>query len=438
MSVERLLMCARRPVLSFDYDRRRACAVGTGTILDRARLPLELTTHGKSAVYAKRVDMWWRRRAIPSSRDGIRRALDLLGVRSTVDLLNRSYGLSLSDQYWVRDASDPVSWEDVNFFDNPFDEEFGRMLLTPVSSSHGFSLNVPDASTGGDLPKRWTIGPSGVRVLVKGGRTGQEPVNELIASRLARGLGIRAVEYRLGEYDNRPVSLCDEMLSRDEELIPAWQLMGSIKRDNRLSMRDQWLSDAVSLGCARKAVSDATDDWLLVDWLVRNIDRHYNNFGLIRNVDSLEVRPAPLFDTGMSLWAGELRVDNADYRTKPFYSTYKTPTALRQLRLIADWSRYDLDVLADWPDEVAHRLTANGMLSPVRIEAIRSSLVKRVATAVTVRDETVSSNHGTTCFTIPRPTPDRSTDDLPMPSSSDAEDPFPGPALSVADDAGLR
>ena len=81
------------------------------------------------------------------------------------------------------------------------------------------------------------------------------------------------------------------MLSRDEELISAWQLMGSIKRDNRLSMRDQWLSDAVSLGCARKAVSDATDDWLLVDWLVRNIDRHYNNFGLIRNVDSLEVRP---------------------------------------------------------------------------------------------------------------------------------------------------
>ena len=56
MSVERLLMRARRPVLSFGYDRRHACAVGTGTILDKARFPLELTTHGKSAVYAGPVD----------------------------------------------------------------------------------------------------------------------------------------------------------------------------------------------------------------------------------------------------------------------------------------------------------------------------------------------------------------------------------------------
>ena len=33
-------------------------------------------------------------------------------------------------------------------------------------------------------------------------------------------------------------------------------------------------------------------------------DRHYNNFGLIRDVETMQVRPAPLFDTGRRSGAG--------------------------------------------------------------------------------------------------------------------------------------
>ena len=87
----------------------------------------------------------------------IRRVLESLGAASTGELLDRTYGLSLSDQYWVRRENDPVEWKDINFFDNPFDEALGEILLTSYSSSHDISLNAPDVSTGGDLPKRWTI-----------------------------------------------------------------------------------------------------------------------------------------------------------------------------------------------------------------------------------------------------------------------------------------
>lgn len=83
--------------------------------------------------------------------------LESLGAASTGELLDRTYGLSLSDQYWVKREDDPVEWKDVNFFDNPFDESLGEILLTSYSSSRDISLNAPDVSTGGDLPKRWTI-----------------------------------------------------------------------------------------------------------------------------------------------------------------------------------------------------------------------------------------------------------------------------------------
>lgn len=75
------------------------------------------------------------------------------------------------------------------------------------------------------------------------------------------------------------MSICGEILTDTEELVSAWQLLGSVKTDNRLDARDSWLLAAESFGCDLQAISDATDDWLLVDWLMRNTDRHYNNFG---------------------------------------------------------------------------------------------------------------------------------------------------------------
>lgn len=382
----RIIMNRTHETLAFDFDERTGHAVGTATVIDEQRTPPEFTTHGKRSVYAHRVDSWWRGRAIPSTRDGIARVLADLRLSNTVELLDRTRGLSLSDQYWVRDADEDVRWEDVNFFNNPFPEQLGYALLSERSSSHRFSFDTPDASTGGDLPKRWTVGADGTRLLIKAGRTGQEPINELIASRLADRLHISSVRYTLGEYDNRPVSICAEMLSDTEELISAWQALGTVKRDNRLSAHDQWLFAATTLGADEQETSDATDDWLLIDWLMRNIDRHYNNFALIRDVETLRTRPAPLFDTGASLWAGELRISNADYRARPFYITTKSPTARRQLHLIRNWDRYDLNALDDWPEDVAHHLGEYGLISETRIRLIQQALHERIQQAKQARD----------------------------------------------------
>ena len=109
----KLIMCGDHPVLAFEYDPESGRACSSGEVLDHDRLPLEFTTHGKSALYAKRIDEWWRSRAIPSTRDGIRRVLESLGAASTDELLDRTYGLSLSDQYWVRREDDPVEWKDI-------------------------------------------------------------------------------------------------------------------------------------------------------------------------------------------------------------------------------------------------------------------------------------------------------------------------------------
>lgn len=61
---------------------------------------------------------------------------------------------------------------------------------------------------------------------------------------------------------------------------------------------------------------------LVCDYIPGNQDRHYQNFGVIRNVETLEyTRIAPIFDSGNSLWyRSESLVGprDYDYIAKPF------------------------------------------------------------------------------------------------------------------------
>ncbi len=46
----KLIMCGDHPVLAFEYEPASGRACSSGEVLDPRRLPLEFTTHGKSAL----------------------------------------------------------------------------------------------------------------------------------------------------------------------------------------------------------------------------------------------------------------------------------------------------------------------------------------------------------------------------------------------------
>lgn len=54
---------------------------------------------------------------------------------------------------------------------------------------------------------------------------------------------------------------------------------------------------------------------IVCDSIIANTDRHLRNFGFIRDIDTLEWRFAPLFDSGNSLWydKDESEVARGDY-----------------------------------------------------------------------------------------------------------------------------
>ena len=109
---------------------------------------------------------WWKNRTIPDTRAGIRKALQELQVSRTELLPQRNLGLSLSDAYWIcplnpavltGSADQQLTWSQVNFFENPFSEDVGKILfgetradLEKKAGKYTFLPFVPDALYGTD------------------------------------------------------------------------------------------------------------------------------------------------------------------------------------------------------------------------------------------------------------------------------------------------
>ena len=84
----------------------------------------------------------------------------------------------------------------------------------------------------------------------------QQPFNEVIASMIAERLGIPHVPYSLLWDGGIPYSVCEDFITPDTELVSAWRVMRSMKKDNNISLYQHYLNCCQSLG-----VSDIRHAW---------------------------------------------------------------------------------------------------------------------------------------------------------------------------------
>lgn len=99
---------------------------------------------------------WFKGRGIPSWRDKLDLLLHRLNINAPCELLDKAFGLSLSDQYWLKPVDSNIKYEDINFFDNDFDyAEFMEASLSKNSKMihNDTSLKTPNNTTDGMLKK---------------------------------------------------------------------------------------------------------------------------------------------------------------------------------------------------------------------------------------------------------------------------------------------
>jgi hypothetical protein len=293
------------PVLNFEINDYKISKIND--ILNKRHIPTGITQDSSESLNLQKFNKWWTNRAIPLSRQNLKNALNLLGNITIEQLITKSYGLSLSDHYWAKPSMADLKWEDINFFQNPFSEDVGNALFeTLKKDSSDADIISPDNTSDGWLKKKWII-QNDKRILIKGGsgESQQEPFNEVLASEICKRLGINHVEYKIINQDYDYYSSCPNFVSINSEFVPA-SAINSL-RDFKGDVWDKYNHFKDNCKLAGIDFSENLEKQLcsifILDFIIANEDRHFGNFGFLRNPDSLEwLGLAPVFDSGSSLF----------------------------------------------------------------------------------------------------------------------------------------
>ena len=285
----------------------------------KSLLPLELELTGDGIV------KWLRRRVIPKNRAFVDEILKTLGLshNDTKGIIDVCKGLSLNDSFWVVPKGFSGSFKEYNLYENRFSNVLSLVAYTGIGQTDGAFSTSPELTTQGMLRKAWRYLEGDGIYLYKGGtegaaNTGNEPYSEYYASQIAERMGLNAVHYDLENWKGILASKCRLFTDIDTAYIPIGHLVktGGIKA---------CLEYYESIS---KEAAEELKSMLVFDAVIYNEDRHFGNFGVLRdNKIGRLIGAAPIFDNGISLFNFAMKedIENLDEYAKTRANPYGIP-----------------------------------------------------------------------------------------------------------------
>lgn len=323
---------------------------------------------------------WFKGRGIPSWRDDLDLLLAKLNITTREELLDKAFGLSLSDQYWIKPYNSNVQYKDINFFEHDFNSADFTNITFSNSNDYSTKVNLvsPNNTTDGRLKKTWII-ENKERYLLKGGYKNEvlEPFNEVLASMICDRLDIYHTKYEIDVISNKVVSKCKCFINSNTELITAHQILHNVCNKEKAYEEYINILENHNIKNAREKI----EDMFILDYIIMNEDRHLNNFGIIRDVNTLEwLDVAPIFDNGESLniidYTDEEVIINNQGR---FF--YRIDNFDEMLKYIKNIKRYDLsklDGVVEEFDDLLHSYSNITHMTDRRIKKICTLLYTRI------------------------------------------------------------
>lgn len=306
-----ILMNKNTKILKFELDKELNVITKIDEVYHIEYAPLSIKNIAQEKRHIE-LNNWFNERGIPVYRDNAKEILDIFNIHSTKELINRDYALSVSDQYWFKPEKEEIKWNDINYFDKDYDSisfvdsAFGKDAGSSLNQKNA-SDKTPNNTSNGQLRKVW-IKKENENYLYKGAGTihNFEPINEVIASKICEILEVPYVEYTIdivkSKRQDTLVSICKCAIDKNEEIIPAYSILTEKASKVSKTIEDYNLY----LGILKEHKVPNAEEYLqkmfMLDYIILNEDRHLNNFGVIRDVETLEwKRICPIFDTGRSM-----------------------------------------------------------------------------------------------------------------------------------------
>ena len=303
-------------------------------------LDLELTDDG---IYA-----WLQRRTIPKNRAFVDEILKTLGlnINNTKGIIDVCKGLSLNDSYWIVPEGFEGEFKNYNLYENRFSNALSLVAYTGIGQSKPLNTSSPELTTHGMLRKAWRhIEGKGI-YLFKGGtegaaNTGKEPYSEYYACQIARQMGLNAVEYDLEQWKGILASTCKLFTDINISYIPIGRI---VKTGGIQACLDYYA------GISENALQEMKS-MLVFDAVIYNEDRHFGNFGILRDNHTGKVLgAAPVFDNGLSLFNFAMQddIDHLDEYAKTRANPYGIPYEIVCREVMGNKQRVQLHKLINF------------------------------------------------------------------------------------------
>lgn len=237
----------------------------------------------------KNVEGWIAARAIDPHRTNSRLLKRALRLRTTDDV-NTALAVNaatITDRYWFKPEGSNDVYEDIRFKENYFDQ------LALRGDPDSFSCKpsrTPELTNTGSFEKCWKL-IDGKWWMYKSGNS-DELFSELFICRLGEKLGFNMAHYEI-----------DGQYIRSEDFTEGAKV-------NFESMKSLVDDDEDYTNCFRTLISVSPElarqylELIWMDSLCYNMDRHTENFGLLREIETGKILSlAPNYDNNIALIA---------------------------------------------------------------------------------------------------------------------------------------
>ena len=215
--------------------------------------------------------------------------------------------------------------------------------------------------------------------MLKGGYKQEvmQPFNEVLASMICDRLGFYHVPYTIDVINDKIVSKCECFINSSTELVSAYQILHD--QVNKENAYEEYIKILENNGISN--ARENIENMFILDYLILNEDRHLNNFGIIRNVDTLKwISVAPIFDNGQSLnildYNDEEVIINGQGRF--FYKVDNFDSIIANINNIKRFDVSKLDGIVEEFDELLHKYQDITHMTDRRINKICTLLLIRI------------------------------------------------------------
>lgn len=239
---------------------------------------------------------WCASRVLTLDRKYVKEILNTLGATQATTDKERAaiaiayHGLSLLDVYWIRSKTEKRTFSELSIYRHSLSNAFvdlclrGKSITVANDELYQSRNQAADLSTPGVAPKAW-IRENDKFYLLKDGDL-RDVKAELLASKIINCFKADSVIYDEESFNGLPVSKSAIITSEDISIVPI---------------------EAIDIYCTNKGMK--TLDYIIkkdkynyymmniIDYLIGNIDRHWNNWGFyVDNKNNKTIRLYPLMD----------------------------------------------------------------------------------------------------------------------------------------------